>query len=124
MLARCGQAFDMIDPTLPVKKLTPVTAKALDWIANTSAGEIIEVREAQMVKIEQCAAELRESGACDRWLESCDAGTRRVVSEINAPLLELLLGDLNYHDVACVEVLQTGQSEQTFSACGFRVCAS
>ena len=108
MLLRCGQAFDMIDPTLPVKKMSPVTAKALNWIANSSAGEIIAVREAQMVKIEQCAAELRDSGACDRWLASCDAGTWPVVSEINAPLLELLLGDLNYHDVACVEVLQTG----------------
>ena len=98
----------MIDPTLPVKKMSPVTAKALNWIADSSAGEIIAVREAQMVKIEQCAAELREAGACDRWLASCDAGTRQVVSEINAPLLELLLGDLNYHDVTCVEVLQTG----------------
>ena len=98
----------MIDPTLPIKKMSPFTAKALDWIASSSAREIITVREAQMVKIEQCAAELRDSGACERWLASCDEGARRVVREINAPLLELLLGDLNYHDVACVEVLQTG----------------
>ena len=82
----------------------------------------MSVREAQMVKIEQCAKELRESGACDRWLASCEAGTRSVVKEINAPLLELLLGDLNYHDVACVEVLQTGQLERTKSVWWFSAC--
>jgi len=98
----------MADPTMPVKTMAPVTEKALEWVATTSASEIIQVREAQMQKIEQCAAELKESGACERWLDSCDEGAKNVVREVNGPLLELLLGDLNYHDVACVELFQTG----------------
>ena len=104
----CGQAFEMVDPTLLVKKMTPVTAKALDWIANLFAGEIIAVREAWMVK--HCATELRESGACDRWLELWYARAKSVVRDFNAPLLEVLLGDVNHHDAACVEVFQTGQT--------------
>ena len=90
----------MTDPTMPVKPMASVTEKALEWVATTSASEIIQVREAQMQKIEQCAAELRESGACKRWLESCDEGAKQIVREVNGPLLEMLLGDLNYHDVA------------------------
>jgi hypothetical protein len=99
----------MADPTMPVKTMASVTEKALEWVATTSSSEIIQVREAQMQKIEQCAAELRESGDCKRWLESCDEGAKKIVREVNGPLLELLLGDLNYHDVACVELFRTGR---------------
>ena len=98
----------MADPTMPEKRMASVAEKALEWIATSSASEIIQVREAQMQKIEQCADELRESGACERWLDSCDEGAKNVVREVNGPLLEMLLGDLKYHDVACVELFQTG----------------
>jgi hypothetical protein len=98
----------MEDPTMPEKRTAPVAVRALDWIAKSSARKIIQVREAQMQKIEECAAELRHSGACDRWLESCDDCARQVVRDINGPLLEVLLSDLNYHDMECLELLQTG----------------
>ena len=98
----------MADPTLPTKRMAPVSARATKWIAESSVREILDVREAQIVKIEECAAELRKSGECERWLKSCDQGIQGVVRDVNGPLLELLLGDMQYHDVACVEVFQTG----------------
>ena len=100
----------MADLTLLTKRVAPVSARALKWIAESSVGEILGVREAQIPKIEECAADLRESGACERWLESCDQGIQGFVRDVNGPFLELLLGDMHYRDVACVEVFQTGWS--------------
>ena len=98
----------MADPTLPTKRMAPVSARATKWIAESSVSEILDVREAQIAKIEDNEAELRETGACERWLNSCDRRIQGVIRDVNGPLLETLLGDLNYHDVACIEVFQTG----------------
>jgi hypothetical protein len=105
---RARQAFSMVDPTVVVKKLPPATWRALEWVAGTSAREIMLAREAQVCKIKSLGEKLRREGACREWLQECEPSVRGVLKDVNGPLLEELLRDLDYEDVRCVKLLRGG----------------
>ena len=97
----------MNDPTLPTKPVPRDGQRALEWIAQTPALEIMYAREANTLKLEERARELRDSGECAAWLDACQVD-RAIIQDVNGPLLCELLCDLGYHDQQCMELFETG----------------
>ena len=67
-------------------------------------------REEVVSRIERTAKALRASGACEQWLAGADVKVRRVVGEVNGPLMELLSESVGYHDGDVVELFRQGGS--------------
>lgn len=53
-------------------------------------------------------AAMQQSGWKPRWFADADPETIKVAGDANGSLLEQLLSQTGYHDVACVELLRKG----------------
>ena len=82
--------------------------QAVEWIANRTASQVIEEREAIIAQLEWADLLMRESGACEDWFRGCDDEVRAVAGDANGYLLEQLLAASDYCDKACVELLRQG----------------
>jgi len=82
--------------------------QALEWQAELSASEVNSKRTLMVEQLQQAATELRQSGACARWLEKCDKTVADVCNTINGPLLETLLVSTGYKDLDCINMLREG----------------
>ena len=84
------------------------TAKAVEWVAATTASAVIEWREAAILEIECTAAKLRTEGLCDAWFNGADSDVRRVATRVNGPLAEILVARMQYSDPGVVEPFRQG----------------
>ena len=77
-------------------------------MAERSAEQIMDEREAMICKIEEAGAAMRASGLCDEWLRDKDCDFKAVVGQANGPLLSALLDASGFSASSCVDVLRTG----------------
>ena len=86
----------------------PELRQAISWAAQRCPADVVAGREAVTRAIECEGAELRESGAVERWFAGADAHVRQVAREVNGPLLERLARRSDFHDPGAVELFRRG----------------
>ena len=107
-LAFVNAAMDRDDP-FEAKVAIPADVKAaLEWTAARSAEEVILERESVISEFERLGKAAKESGDCEKWLESCDASMREVVKSINGPLLQQLMKAVEHCDQECADLFRKG----------------
>ena len=91
--------------------------EAIDWMARYSTGSINAKRRTLVEQIQEADRRQRAAGAVEEWFASADQEIRQVSGNANGYLFEHLLRQLDYHDVACVDLLREGFP---FPPCYFR----
>ena len=51
---------------------------------------------------------VRSNGECCNWLNRASPAIKKLGECVNGPLFEKLACDIDYHDVACVDILRDG----------------
>ena len=82
--------------------------EALEKRASYDASSITAFREEVLSRIESRAAELRQSGACSKWLAGGCEAARQVCQEVNGPLFEELASQAQVLDRSAAQVLRDG----------------
>ena len=85
-----------------------VVGQAIDWVAATSADEIIAFREEVVSKLEVADMKMRANGTADAWFFGSDAQVEAIARQCNGCLFQFLLLSTGYDDVQCVELLRQG----------------
>ena len=84
------------------------TTAAVNWIAERSAEQIIQEREATLKMLEDLAAKCIANGSCHRWFDGVDPCVQQVAEHVNGPLLLALVNHCDYHDKDCVDFFRHG----------------
>ena len=50
----------------------------------------------------------RDSGECKRWMAPASHATRRLAATVNGPLMQQLAEEIEFWDLACVEMFRHG----------------
>ena len=82
--------------------------EAIDWLARYSIGSINAKRRTLVAQIQEADRRQRAAGAVEEWYASADKEIRQVSGDAKGYLFEHLLRQLEYHDVACVDLLREG----------------
>ena len=102
------EQFEGQDPWDGDEPLEEECEAAVAWLAQHDACTINQKRETIVARLEEADKRQRESGAVDHWFDAADREIQRVSKGANGFLFEQLLTSLEYHDVACVELLREG----------------
>ena len=84
-------------------------ARAIAWEASKSPEEVIRQREAIISRIERQAKSFVQNGRAAAWRAgAADGKIERLISDVNGPLLDLLLREAAHKDVECCEAMRRG----------------
>ena len=51
---------------------------------------------------------LRSSGECKKWLAPASPATRKLAADVNGPLMQELIDEIQFADPTCVEMFRHG----------------
>ena len=98
-------------PCPPLSVRTPLLflhIEAIKWEAELSDEQVVERREAMILKIEEADSHMRQSGLTAEWFTGVDSGVQGVAGAANGELLEQLATLTEFRDKGAVECLRKG----------------
>lgn len=108
MLAFAADAVEQAPPRRSDPVLEASVLRAVDWMAARPAEQIRSEREAVVSAIVREGEGLKADGSAARWLQGCDPTTRRILADVNGPLLARLAAKSGFGDCAAVDMLREG----------------
>ena len=82
--------------------------EAIRWMGETTPEEIMEEREQATRKVERLAHTCWMTGEVETWFAEADPLVRNVSKFVNGPVFEKLANDIDFIDVACVDMFRCG----------------
>ena len=101
-------AYGGSDPFEVADTLDEHVVRALDWIAERDADQVISERERMIRALEEAGERIWASGLSESWHNGADPITRAAAGHVNGHLFEQLLRASGYGDWKCARLFREG----------------